>query len=273
MQFPKNIDVSKITFGDWKVNERGGKSAYIGYQNGPLIIQTPYLKTPFGMSTYNKKDDEDEPGKIVKYTIPVNLTTSTTSSANFLTFLKDMDKHVLDSAVENSKVWFGKQQKEKVISAFYNSMVKYSKDKETGGVNDKYPPKFSIPVIVCDNEIVNKCFNDDKEVVKLNTIEKNTRIRVILQCTGMWLVDKKFGVSWKVVQLESSEVNAMDPYALVNSDDDDENVPNIIKTDDSDGVPSFGDQNIQSDDDEIVQEGDDEEEEVIKVEQEDDDDE
>lgn len=223
MQFPKNIDISNISYGSVKVNDKGGKSIYIGYNGAPLIIQTPFLKAPFGMSTY-KKDDDDDIDKVVKYTVTTNLGSSNKACANFVEFLNKLDSAVLDTAVSSSKEWFGKQQKEKVISAFYTPLVKHAKDKETGKILDKYPAKFSIPVIVKNNEIITRCFNSNKESVTLPTIPNNSMVRTIMQCTGIWIVDKKFGISWKVLQMEVAEPDNLDAYAAL-SDDDDLDVP------------------------------------------------
>lgn len=227
MQFPKNIDISNISYGSVKVNDKGGKSIYIGYNGAPLIVQTPFLKAPFGMSTY-KKEDDDDIDKIVKYTVATNLSSANKACTNFVEFLNKLDSAVLEAAVSNSKDWFGKQQKEKVISAFYTPLVKHAKDKETGKIVDKYPAKFSIPVIVKNNEIITKCFNSNKESVTLTTIPNNSMVRTIMQCTGIWIVDKKFGISWKVLQMEVAEPDNLDAYAAL-SDDDDLDVPAVHK--------------------------------------------
>ena len=219
MNFPKNIDFSKISFGSVKTNDNGGKSIYIGYGGAPFIIQTPLVTTPFGMSVYNK-DAETMPGEVVKYSAPVNLTEDTVSSANFKKFLISFDKEIIDAAVKNSKDWLGKAQKEKVISAFYSPMVNFPKDKETGEIIDKYDPKFKFPLLVRDGVLITKCFNDEKEPVEVSDVPAKSSMRAIIQCTGIWIVGKRFGVSWKVLQLVVDAPNTMNECWL--SDDEGE---------------------------------------------------
>lgn len=261
MNFPKNIDFSKISFGSVKTNDNGGKSIYIGYGGAPLIIQTPLVTTPFGMSVYNK-DAETMPGEVVKYSAPVNLTDDTVSSANFKKFLISFDKEIINAAVKNSKDWLGKTQKEKVISAFYSPMVNFPKDKETGEIIDKYDPKFKLPLLVRDGVLITKCFNDEKEPVEVSDVPAKSSMRAIIQCTGIWIVGKRFGVSWKVLQLIVDAPNTMNECWLSDDEGDDEGCSAL-----SDPVKEDSIENAFND--EFVQDEDDDDNEIIEVENDD----
>lgn len=279
INFPKNVDFSKISYGNVKTNENGGKSIYIGYNGTPLIIQTPKLSTPFGMSVYNK-DIETTPGEVIKYSAPVNITEDNLSCVNFKKFLAEFDKKIIEDAVTNSKDWLGKAQKEKVISAFYNPLLNYPKDKETGEVIDKYDPKFKIPLLVKDGTLMTSCYNDDGESVQVNNVPSKSSMRAILQCMGIWVVGKRFGVSWKVMQLIVEEPASLDNYIF--SDDEEEDEIKMLKkssgTDDDDYENQSGgdgDDTIGNAlDDAIIDEADDiggdscDEEEIVPVDEE-----
>ena len=57
------IDENKITFGEPEINKYGGKSWTVKYDGGPLAIQTPRCRLPFGLGKY---DETDASGNIIK---------------------------------------------------------------------------------------------------------------------------------------------------------------------------------------------------------------
>ena len=47
-----------------------------------------------------------------------------------------------------------------------------------------------------------KVYDHDKNLVDLNDLNsKGAKITAIMQCNFVWVADKSFGVTWKVVQL------------------------------------------------------------------------
>jgi hypothetical protein len=53
------IDLSKITFSDVKVDNNGRKMVYVNYNGGKLLIQTPKMYVPNGIKRWRKKDAAD----------------------------------------------------------------------------------------------------------------------------------------------------------------------------------------------------------------------
>ena len=51
---PSTFDVSKVSISQPKVLDSGGKMAYLNYGEKRLLIQTPSLPAPFGMSVFDK---------------------------------------------------------------------------------------------------------------------------------------------------------------------------------------------------------------------------
>lgn len=198
---PKQVDVSRLTFGTPKALDNGGKSIYVGYEGQPLFIQTPEMGAPFGMSKWGA----DKGDKVAdKCTLELSFKGRETnkSMAAFYDKLNDMDKHFIQAAMENSTAWLKKKYNTtEVVEALYTHMVKHAKDKETGEITDKYPPNFRITIPQKDGKITCPVYNKSKEQIDISDIEKGSKVTAIIQCLGIWVAGGKFGCSWKVVQL------------------------------------------------------------------------
>ena len=58
-----DVDMTKFTFCDPTVNKYGGKSARVKYDGRDFVIQTPRMRLPYGLGTYEEKDKH---GAVVK---------------------------------------------------------------------------------------------------------------------------------------------------------------------------------------------------------------
>jgi hypothetical protein len=206
---PKNVSSSSITYGAMKTLESGAKSVYVNHAGQSLIIQTPAMIAPFGMSKFDKADSNGEKEKWtlqmafkdVENNVPVG---------NFFKFVNEFDGKMVADGVENTKLWFKKVYVPEVLKELYTNQVIYSKDKITGEITDKFPPNFRFTVPVQDGKIMCDCFKREldpatnkyvNKQVSLSTIEKGSRIKAILQCQGLWFAGSKFGCSWKPIQI------------------------------------------------------------------------
>jgi len=228
---PSNFKLSNVSFKDPRKNASGGQSVLLNYQNdngknGPLIMQTPKLRLPFGPDI-----SEPEGGGAKRLSINGSLAHSDSTNLSLKMFseiIKQLDMFTKKIAVENSEVWFGKKQKLEVLEEFYKSAEKKSK-------NDKYPStlKMKLPYKTVSDKIVPQfdIYNESKEPVEvvidndidLSCLEKGSEVVAILQCTGVWFVGKtQFGLGWKVVQLKTYRNQKLIGYSIV--DDDPEEV-------------------------------------------------
>ena len=143
---PKNFDANEITFDVVKKNAMGGNVVYFKYEGHPkIIMQTPVVSVPFGLSTYT----DDKTGA-VKYSLDISFRgmDEDPKIQDFHDKMNDFDNFLIDTAVANSKEWFGKKQSKEVIENFYRPLVKPSKDPS------KYAPTMKFKIILSGMELL-----------------------------------------------------------------------------------------------------------------------
>ena len=230
------FDIAKLSFGAMKVLETGGRMIYINYDGNPVLIQTPEMHVPFGMSTF-ANDGEASP----KYSIDLAFKNVATRAIErkFLEVLSSIDKKVLESVFENSSTWLKKKFASiDVIEALYTPIVKTPKDKE-GEVSDKYPQTFKMNVPSKDGKFVVNAYDMDGldiDVQSLIKDAKGARMTAIVQCSGIWIAGGKFGCSWRALQLRVNKPASLPPCAFAYDDDEFD-----VKVDDSDSGDDIGD--------------------------------
>ena len=73
-------------------------------------------------------------------------------------------------------------------------------------------------------------FFQSKKSTKLRNKIKDTKCKMLLQCSGVWIINGKFGCSWKAVQMRIEQPkNLIEDYAFDDSDDDNDD-KNIISS-------------------------------------------
>jgi hypothetical protein len=226
---PSNFKIENVSFKEPKKNTVGGQSVLLNYtypdkKNGPLIMQTPKMRMPFGPDA----GDTDTGAK--KYSINTTLANDDNPNQNLQVFteiIRSLDQKTKDFAAEHSELWFGKTQKPEVLEEFYKSAEKKSK-------NDKYPStlKLKLPVKAGDKPVPQfDIYNDNKELVNivedggidLSCLQKGGEVVAIIQCTGVWFVGKtQFGLGWKVVQLKTFKNQKLVGYSIIDDDPEEE---------------------------------------------------
>lgn len=226
-----DFKIDNISFKDPKKNAVGGQSILLNYhndstnKNGPLILQTPKMRIPFGL------DIAEGDNGVKKYSINTSLANDDTNNTNlkiFTDIIRKLDEHTKKYAEENSELWFGKIHKSEVLEEFYKSAEKKSK-------NEKYPStlKLKLPLkTVGDKQIPQfDIYNDNKELVNLvqdgeidlSCLEKGSEVIAIIQCTGVWFVGKtQFGLGWKIIQLKTFKNQKIVGYSIIDDDPDEE---------------------------------------------------
>ena len=89
----------------------------------------------------------------------------------------------LQSALENSKTWFGKELPEKTISSAYTR----SENLETDRIS------------------ATRVFDHMKESVEFSSVTVGMSCTVLVEFSGLWFAKKAFGPSWNIVQLKIPE--------------------------------------------------------------------
>jgi hypothetical protein len=224
--FPCDVDVSKITFSAPKQLDNGGRSIFINYNNRNLIVQTPMMSLPFGISVW-----PGERGLPDKHTLQMSFAGRDTNQGvqDFFDMLERISEHVIDNALENSTAWFKKKYPSRdVVADMFTPSIRYSKDKDTGELSTMYPPNFKLNLPFVDGDFRFPVYGGDREPLDLNEIlgspkrGKGARVSAIIHLQSIRSVglNKSFGVTWKVCQLRMIMPANLDGYAFMPTDDD-----------------------------------------------------
>jgi hypothetical protein len=210
-----DISADKITFGVPKTLDNGGKIIGVYHEGKPLIIQTPNMISRFGLTKFEGTE---------KYTIDVQFqnTESNPALESFLQTLKDIDEKFVEEGVKNSSTWLkkGGNSPRVVIEALYTSVVKYSKNSETGEITNAYPPSMRIQLPFRNGKFTCDVYDSKRDLIDISDINtKNMAMTSIIQCNGIWVAGGKFGCNFKVVQMKvDPRVDGFKNYAFLDDD-------------------------------------------------------
>lgn len=203
---PKDFVPARMSYSQPKQLNNGGRTVYVSYFDRPLVVQTPFMSAPFGVSVW--PSDNGGPDK---YNIDASFDGKDNNDAlrNFFDMLNELDQKVLQDAMENSQLWLKKSYPRiDVIEELYTPTIKYAKDKNTGEISNQYAPKFKMTLPFKDGRFQFKTIDDKKADIDLMDIlqsdgrGKGARVRALVSCNSIWVVGKKFGLTWKVRMLE-----------------------------------------------------------------------
>ena len=220
-------DRKVLEFADWnpkaykfmapKVNEKGGKSvSLISTQtNRSLHLNTPLLMT-WGPGDFSN-DDGTSDGK---FKLPLNFPNDeykTESTELFKQKMLDLQTSIIDAAVSNSELWFGKAKSRETVEDNFFPFMKYPKVKDGNGkptskIDYSKPPSFSVkmPCYPQDDGTskwdvdlfdtnYNSIFPNDEGTTPIDLIPKLSKIAATIQCTGIWVGGKGWGLTWKFI--------------------------------------------------------------------------
>ena len=192
-----------------KVNDRGGKSISIisKQSNRSLHISTPLLMT-WGIADYI--DDKGESDG--KFSISLNFPNgeyATKTTNDFLQKLKDFENQILDDAVVNSESWWGEEMSREVAKHTFFPFIKYSKNKDTKKIDLTKPPsirakvpyydgKWAVELYDTKSNLIFPCGNEN--LTPVDFVPKLSQVACVLQCGGIWIGGKGWGLTWKLVQ-------------------------------------------------------------------------
>ena len=200
---------SAIKYMPPKVNEKGGKSINVVSKqtNRSLHITTPLMMT-WGISDF--VDDKGESDG--KYSLSLNFPNeeyrNPTTDA-FLAKLKEFENQVLDDAVKNSELWWGEEMSRELCKHTFFPFLKYAKNKDTKKVDMTKPPsirakvpcyadKWGVELYDTQSKLIFPC--DDPNQTPPDFVPKLSNIACVLQCGGIWIGGKGWGLTWKMVQ-------------------------------------------------------------------------
>lgn len=237
---------SSIKFMPPKVNERGGKAINIisTQTNRSLHISTPMMMT-WGIADFIGDNGESDG----KFSISLNFPNDDykkPATDQFLQKLKDFENKILDDAVKNSELWWGEEMSREVCKHTFFPFLKYTKNKDTKKIDPSKPPsirakvpnydgKWNVELYDTKENLIFPCEN--KNLTPADFVPKLSQVACVLQCGGIWIGGKGWGLTWKLVQsvvkprevvsvygkchiqLSSEDRDAIDSQQIVDRDD------------------------------------------------------
>jgi len=193
-----------------KINKQGGKAISIisKQKNRALHLSTPLMMT-WGISDFIDEKTGESDGK---YSMTLNFPNeeyATPATNAFLQKLKDFETQILNDAVKNSEAWWGEEMPLAVVKHSFYPLLKYSKNKDTKRVDYSKPPsirgkvpfydgKWGVEIYNTKNELIFPCADD--RLTPLEFVPKLSNVACVLQCGGIWIGGKGWGLTWKVIQ-------------------------------------------------------------------------
>jgi len=199
------IDTTKVSFSpELKKTDKGSYMAYCSYDKGPFVCQIPEMENLFGVSSFKNKDGTES----LSITLSMNDNDGQRKSVvDFRNMCDALSEKLKDTAAQNSASWFKKKAGREYWDAFFTPMYKVNMHKdeqgeETDEVDQRYPPRFKVNLqrngpnggfIVEDNQGKNYEIQDEDF--------KNARVTAILKCSGVWVLNGKYGFMWRLMKL------------------------------------------------------------------------
>ncbi len=191
IQLSTDFNTSAVNFSKFRKNKNGGKAVYLNSGSGSLLIQLPYMRAPFGLSSFT-----DEASGKTSYSLDLSLDTSDNEVAQFYEKLNELDDLVLDTVLANAKEWLGKDDLNKAeLKKFcYKPLVRPSKS--------DYPANLKLKILtdLKSGDFIAEAYNSQRNRVNLDTIEKGQKIMAIVDFNSIWFIDNKFGITPRLKQ-------------------------------------------------------------------------
>ncbi len=205
MKLITDINASDIVFSAVKKNRNGGKFVTLSDGTGPVFIQLPSLRAPFGLNEPNDKAKE--------YYLSLSLTPEAEEK------FAAIDEAVLNFVHEHCVDLLGKTIDLNVLKdILMNPIVKKPKD-------EKYASTIKLKASTGDGKNLAECYNHVKEEVSLDVIKAGTYLESIVELSQVYFINGKFGVSVKLCQAKVSPSSKLSGYSFIETTSDEIDVP------------------------------------------------
>ena len=191
-----NFDAKKLTVSDIKKLDNGASQVYINYDGKRLRVQAPKMPIPYDSGDYQGNQK-------FKVQFSFRDRTSNPKVQAYFSMLQAIDDFVIDQGVKNAGKWFKMPgASREMISLFYSPSLKFSKDKE-GNLKD-YPPTQSVALKQRNSAFDAEIYDSQKRLMEgvtpMEALRRGAEVTPISDATGIWVSDKKFGLTWKLHQ-------------------------------------------------------------------------
>lgn len=220
------LNMNNVTFTEMKANRYGGKTVGVKYNGKTMVVQTPKMYLPYGLSEFHVKDSNGNNTGDVKYSLDLSFKgwndEGSSPTKTFYENMKKLDELLVAKGVENRVAWFkSKSHTKEVVKALYSSAVRMSKDRETGEVTDKWPPTMKAKVYNYDGTFKCDAYNAKREPVDFSeNVTKGCYVQALVSCNSVWFAGGKFGVTWSMRQLIVHPPMRITGYSFLEDEDD-----------------------------------------------------
>jgi hypothetical protein len=176
--------------------------------NRVLSISTPLMMT-WGISDFVNENGESDGKFSMTLNFP-NEEYATAATNEFLQKIKDFEEQIVDDAVKNSEVWWGKEKSREVVKETMNPLLKYSKNKDTKKDDLSKPPSIRAKVANYNDKWNLEIYDTRGNLIfpsenpahtPMDFVPKLSNVACVLQCGGIWMSGlSSWGITWKLVQ-------------------------------------------------------------------------
>ena len=204
-----SLDVSKISFGDIRMNKAGGKSIPIRFNNVPLQIK-------LDKTTYFQGVNVKETPNGTAYEMKLSLRNCDPNAreragaevgpvGTLYNFLLDLQEKVIQEGVKNSKKWFGKDRSESLVRETMKIFLGPSVERLNGEwvPSGKYPPGLKMKVGVYDGRVAMDVTDHMGKAIPIDVANitevfpKRVDASVVV-APSIYVTGTGFGVTWRV---------------------------------------------------------------------------
>lgn len=191
-----NFNAAKLTLSELKKLDNGSSQSYINYDSKKLRVQVPRMPIPMDAGDYQGNEK-------FKVQLSFRDRDSNPKVAAYYKMIEDIDNYVVDQALKNAGKWFKKPNisRDLVMDRFTPS-IRFAKDKE--GNLKPYPPTQPVALKKRNGAFDAELYDKERRIMEGQTpvevLRRGAEITSILECTGIWVTDKGFGLTWKLFQ-------------------------------------------------------------------------
>jgi len=217
-----NFKIDTITFGKNKPNPNGGFNCEItvGNGNGEILIQTPKMRTPFGIGT-----DKTNP---FKKSLDVSFQGMETNPGMkaFRQMAENVDMLAIDYAVSNCKTFFKKELSRDIVAEYYYSGIKLSK-------KEQYSDTFKMKLLYLkpnpeknnpNGKYITSFWSTKGEELRDGDLDKGDSVKCLIKPQMLWVANKSFGISWVATQVCVHKQQKVSGFSFKKTGDTDDEV-------------------------------------------------
>lgn len=228
----KRVNLDNMRFSDVKKNSHGGNMIYIKYHNDEnnreerFTFQTPKMACPFGLS-----ESKPNEGEAPKYSLELSFGNPSRAMQRYHKIVGDFDEKMKNVSIENCKAWFKRTKMSMdIANENYTNHLRRYKDPETGEFTGKYADTVRFKLPQTDSGAFRTEFYDEEgmriEIASPEDLKKyvtkGCKVIAIVQCSSVWFVNGKYGVSWSVVQAQLFPSGGFGGACAIQEDPNDE---------------------------------------------------